>query len=168
MTTSALSPITLDASELERIDRFVNVGLVHIEQLSALCRLLNRAQPDGEAYEQSEADLLTVVEGMLPLLDTVRISFEELRSSLTPVRTPIGDAWILAAEDAFHATVRMITAQCTRSVIVVPSTCIARVDWPAASFALRWSAFGRRAARAAPRIAVNRRQRSEHRCCWAS
>ncbi len=85
MTTSALSPITLDASELERIDRFVNVGLVHIEQLSALCRLLNRAQPDGEAYEQSEADLLTVVEGMLPLLDTVRISFEELRSILPPM-----------------------------------------------------------------------------------
>lgn len=87
MTTSALSPITLDASELERIDRFVNVGLVHIEQLSALCRLLNRAQPDGEAYEQSEADLLTVVEGMLPLLDTVRISFEELRSILPPSLT---------------------------------------------------------------------------------
>ncbi|MEX5283812.1 MAG: hypothetical protein NW700_19845 [Nitrospiraceae bacterium] len=85
MTTAVLSPITLDASELERIDRFVNVGLVHIEQLSALCRLLNRAQPDGEAYEQSEADLLTVVEGMLPLLDTVRISFEELRSVLPPM-----------------------------------------------------------------------------------
>lgn len=86
MTTSALSPITLDASELERIDRFVDVGLVHIEQLSALCRLLNRAQPDGgRGYEQSEADLLTVVEGMLPLLDTVRISFEELRSVLPPM-----------------------------------------------------------------------------------
>ncbi|GMV51967.1 MAG: hypothetical protein AMXMBFR67_35100 [Nitrospira sp.] len=85
MTTAVLSPITLDASELERIDRFVDVGLVHIEQLSALCRLLNRAQPNGEAYEQSEADLLTVVEGMLPLLDTVRISFEELRSVLPPM-----------------------------------------------------------------------------------
>lgn len=91
MTTAVLSPITLDASELERIDRFVDVGLVHIEQLSALCRLLSRAQSDGEAHEQSEADFLTVVEGMLPLLDTVRISFEELRSVLPPSLTE-GDA----------------------------------------------------------------------------
>lgn len=92
MTTSALSPITVDASELERVDRFADLGLVHIEQLSALCRLLTRVQPDDEELEQSETDFVTVTESMLPMLDAVRVSLEEIRSMLPQSQTEATNA----------------------------------------------------------------------------